>query len=164
MPINFSDDMKNFLSSPKNQLEYFSAVKDFYRNAPADFFQGRLENFLTCCGVSNFLKGKFLDEDLGRNFEKISLSAVVKTLQSGTCLADLQFLMKEMPKLLELPYPVADTIRKICIEMIREWQQTLQRHITSGDRLPLWEEILRWEYHLKTLKTFENYNHKQVVI
>ena len=160
LPINFDDDMKNFLSSPKNQLEYFRAVNNFYINTSADFFQGRLENFLTCWGVSNFLKGKFLDEDLSRNFEKISLSAVVKTLQSGTCLADLQFLMKEMPKFLELPYSVVDTIRKICIGMIREWQQTLQRNITSGDRLPLWEEILRWDYHLKTLKTFENYSHK----
>lgn len=160
LPADLGDDPVNFLSVDQNQLEYFHAVSEFYKSASQDFFQGKLETFMTCLGVSSFLKKNFPDESLYRNFEKISLTAVVKTLQAGSTVADLQFLIQEMPQLLALPYPAVNTIRKICAKMIVEWRNTLRDSITDGSQLKIWEEIFHWDYHLKMLEVFDNYNHK----
>lgn len=129
-------------------------------NLDEDFFKGNFETFLTCLNVSNYLKGRYFDEDLCIAFEKLSLNAIIKTLQSGALMSDFQLLMKEMPRLLKLPYPSVHMIRKICMSMIVEWQETLREFIKSGDQLKIYEEILRWNYHLKMLKVFDNYNHK----
>lgn len=160
LPIDLGDDVKNFFSVSQNQLNYFRAVNEFYKSVSKDFFEGKLETFMTCLNVSNFLKENYVDEDLGRNFEKISLTAIVKTLQAGTTVADLQFLLQEMPNLLKLPYPAVHKIRKICADMIVEWRNTLKEFITSAAQLKMWEEIFRWDYHLKMLETFDNYIHK----
>ena len=102
-----------------------------------------------------------MDVDLARNFEKTSLNAIVRTLQAGTSLTDLQFLMKEIPKLLALPYAVVNTIRQICIEMISEWEIFLRNSIKSPEHLQRWKDILEWDNWLKVLKTFDNYRHNQ---
>ena len=160
LPLDFGDD-KNFFANIHNQLKYFRAVSEFYKTAPPEFFQGRLVEFFTCWGVSNFLKENYLDVDLARNFEKTSLNAIVRTLQAGTSLTDLQFLMKEIPKLLALPYAVVNTIRQICIEMISEWEIFLRNSIKSPEHLQRWKDILEWDNWLKVLKTFDNYRHNQ---
>ena len=65
-----------------------------------------------------------------------------------------------MYKLLELPYSIVDKIRKICIDMIDEWKNTLRDTIKDEVSLQLWKEILYWDRRQKLLKAFENYNHK----
>lgn len=160
LPVDLGDNVKNFFSKSQNQVEFFRAVGEFYKSLSEEFFKGKLETFLTCWGVSNFLKGNYLDEDLGINFEKISLNAVVQSLRVGATFGELKFLVREMPKLLELPYPVVDKIRKICIEMIIEWKDTLRELIKDSSVLTIWEEILMWDSRLKLLKAFDNYTHK----
>ena len=159
LPFHLDDEPKKYFSSQQNQLKYFNAVSDFYKNVSKDFFQGRLATFLTCWGVSRLLGENFLDADLARNFEKISLNAVVQTLRAGTSLTDLQILKNELPKLLTLPYPVVNTIRRICIEMISEWKETLRDSINEGAKLQLWKDILDLDNWQKILKAFDNYTH-----
>lgn len=132
---------------------------NFIKQNQKIFFVGKIETFFTCWGVSNFLKGKYLDEDLGGNFEKISLHALYKSLCAGTSVGELKFLVREMYKFLELPYPVVDKIRKICIAMIGEWKETLRDMINDGVSLQLWKEILYWDRRLKLFKAFDNYTH-----
>ena len=160
LPIDLGDNPKNFFAEDKNKLEFFRAVSDFYNTEPKEFFVGKIETFFTCWGVSNFLKGKYLDEDLGGNFEKISLHALYKSLCAGTSVGELKFLVREMYKLLELPYSIVDKIRKICIDMIDEWKNTLRDTIKDEVSLQLWKEILYWDRRLKLLKAFDNYTHK----
>lgn len=159
IPVDLGDEPKKFFNKGQNQLEFFRAVSEFYKTESKDFFVGKIETFFTCWGVSNFLKGKYLDEDLGGNFEKISLHALYKSLYAGTSVGELKFLVREMYKLLELPYPVVDKIRKICIAMIGEWKETLRDMINDGVSLQLWKEILYWDRRLKLFKAFDNYTH-----
>ena len=160
LPIDLGDNPTEFFTNAENQIEFFRTAGEFYQTEPPEFFKGNFETFLTCWGVSNFLKGKYLDENLGRNFEKLSLNAVCQTLCAGASVGELKFLVREMPKLLALPYPVVDKIRKICMAMIVEWKDTLRDFINDGDVLKIWKEILDWERKFKLLQAFDNYEHK----
>ena len=159
LPMNFGDNLKNFLTEPKNQLEYFQAIIEFYKDAPREFFQGKLATFFTCWGVSRMLGENYFDKKLARTFEILSLNAAIKTLQVDHSFTNLQFIMKEFPKLLALPYPIITTLRQICIEMIELWKSTLRDSINEGQQLIRWKEILDWDYNLKLLKAFDDYKH-----
>ena len=158
------DVVKTF--AERNEIDFekiFSALRDnlsTVNGSNRDFFQGKLENFMTCLNLSGFLKETFIDEKLGADFEKISLIAIVKTLQAGATVTDMQFLVAEMPNLLALPYPEVHTIRKICADMIIEWRNSLRDLITGSGQLKIWEEIFRWDNQLRMLEAFDNYNHK----
>ncbi len=97
---------------------------------------------------------------MARTFEILSLNAAIRTLQVDHSFTSLQFMMKELPKLLALPYPIITTIRKICMEMIELWKKTLRDSINEGQQLIRWKEILEWDYQLKLLKAFDDYTHK----
>ena len=158
------DVVKTF--AERNEIDFekiFSALRDnlsTVNGSNRDFFHGKLETFMTCLNLSGFLKETFIDEKLGADFEKISLIAIVKTLQAGATVADMQFLVAEMPNLLALPYPEVHTIRKICADMIIEWRNSLRDLITGSGQLKIWEEIFRWDNQLRMLEAFDNYNHK----
>ena len=157
LPMNLGDNLKNFLSSTENQLEYFRAIIEFYKVVPPEFFQGKLATFFTCWGVSRMLSEKYLDKNLARTFEVLSLNAAIRTLQVDHTFTSLQFMMKELPKLLALPYPIVKTLRKICIEMIELWKNTLRDSINEGQQLIRWKDILEWDYKLKLLKAFDDH-------
>ncbi|MBQ7630187.1 MAG: glycosyltransferase family 92 protein [Selenomonadaceae bacterium] len=160
LPIDLGDNPTEFFANAENQIEFFHTAGEFYQTEPPEFFKGNFEIFFTCWGISNFLKGKYLDENLGRNFEKISLNAVCQTLRAGVSVGELKFLVREMPKLLALPYPVVDKIRKICMAMIVEWKDSLRDMIKDEVSLQLWKEILAWDSKLKLLQAFDNYVYK----
>ena len=81
-------------------------------------------------------------------------------MRAGVSVGELKFLVREMPKLLALPYPVVDKIRKICMAMIVEWKDSLRDMIKDEVSLQLWKEILYWDSKLKLLQAFDNYVYK----
>ena len=105
-------------------IKYRDARKEVYQPpAPAEdrifqalmnnLFQpseGDVETFLTCRAVS---PTKF--------FEEASLAAVLKSLDKMT-LSEAQLLIRELPKLLRLPYPI---VRELKAELIRRTPQIM---------------------------------------
>ena len=82
---------------------------------PSDFYTNKLETFLTCRAVSSYLKTKLTDEAPARFFEELSLKAVLRSMDKMS-VADAQLLMRELPNILSLPYPV---IKEISIGLLQ---------------------------------------------
>ncbi len=154
------DNPKEFFSDNKNRYVYFNEMSKFLQSCPDVIFEGDLEKFLTCLSISKYLKENFLDEETGKLFEEYSLLSLEKVLSNEISTADLQLLMKEMPRLLTLSYPVVYKIRQSVIKIIEQHKKDIHEFIDTTEKLPLWKEILRWDYHIKMLKVFDNYNHK----
>ncbi len=161
LPGFMEDDTKKFLDNPKNRFEYFAMLIKFFSIAPQDFFKGRTETFLTCFAVSSFLKENFVDEELGSLLEEFSLRGIIKSLYTSPSTATIYLLLKEMPKLLSLPYAEVDNIRIILSELLIEVRNNIHNDINHEAKLPAWKDILDLDYKIKMLKAFDNYRHNQ---
>ena len=158
--MGFTDnDTKIILDSPKNRFEYFSTLINFFDTMPNLIFVGRTETFLTSLALSTFLKETFLDEELGNLFEEFSLKGVLKSFDVEVSENEIQLLLKEMPKILVMPYPVVHEIRNVLIEKLVEVREVMHAAIDSQSKLPMWKDILDLDYKIKMLRTFDNYHY-----
>ena len=107
-------------------------IKALERNlpldAPPDFYAGKMETFLTCRAVASYLKTKFVDDELAKSFEEASLRAILKSLDKMS-LADTQLLIRELPKLFNLSYPVA---KELLGGIVQQIPQMLKNFHLSG--------------------------------
>ncbi len=141
----FENVLVNLINA--NQINYdrvFNAlIRDlsptFAKNIPIDFFQGKMETFLTCRAVSSYLKENAFDETAGKFFEEASLNAVCKTLFSTNQLADLRLLFGELPNILALDYPIAEEIRVGCIQILPQVMNFFRVN-------NLWKEFMELDY------------------
>lgn len=155
LPAFEEDDTKKFLDNPTNRFEYFNVLVKFLDEAPQDFFQGRLETFLSCLMMSSYLKANFVDDELGGLLEEFSLYAINKAALAGTSTAELQLLIKELPRILMLPYPVAQEIRSYCFQVIPKFMDILR--VAEND---VWKEFVSLDYLIRLLKVFDDYKHR----
>ena len=84
---------------------------------PQDFYAGKMETFLTCRAVSSYLKTKLTDDAPAKFFEEASINAILKSMSSMT-FADARLLIRELPNLLSLPYPVVNDLRVAVLNII----------------------------------------------
>ena len=114
-------------------------------STPRNFYEGKVENFLTCLHLSGYLRGKLFDDDGAKIFEELSLNALYKSLNAGCSIADILLLLDEMPKILKLNYPAVKEIRDACIQIIPQIMMTyrLNNH---------WQGFTELDYILKLLK------------
>lgn len=160
--VGFNEhDAKKYFDNPVKRMEYFKALAKFFDTASKSFLEGKLETFLTCLELGNFLKGAFVDEESGRLFEKFSLCGILKSLYVTPSPTALLLLVKEMPKILSLPYPEVEKIRSILIEKLIEVRISMHNYIDHQSKLPAWADILDIDYKLKMLKVFDNYRHNK---
>lgn len=87
-------------------------------NTPPEFYEGKVETFLTCRAVAAYLQTKLTDNAPAKFFEEASLKALLKAVRVGTSLADMRLLLSELPNLLVLPYPVVEELRGACLYII----------------------------------------------
>ena len=154
LPAFEEEDTKNFLKNPGNRFSYFKVLVKFFDDAPAEFFKDKLETFLTCLAVSTYLKETFIDEELGVLLEEFSLNAVFNTLLVGISAAELQLLIRELPRILALPYPVVEKIRVSCFKVLPKFMDSLRIYDAEA-----WKEFVNLDYLLNMLKVFDNYKH-----
>lgn len=116
-------------------------------NAPADFFKGKIENFLTCLNLSLYLKENYL-EGATSLFEELSLNAIYRAIFSNLTIPDVMLIIEEMPKILRLSYPVVGKILDFAIEIIPQVMINvrLQGH---------WQDFMNLDYKLDMLKSFK---------
>ena len=112
-----------------------------------NYFQGKTANFLTCLNLSSYLKGKFLNDEGEDLFKKISLDSIYKSLVTGVAMADIFLLIDEMPKILKMPYPAVENIRKILLQVVPQIMMMFRmNNYWTG-----WTEL---DHELKMLESF----------
>ena len=114
---------------------------------PPNFYKGKMETFLTCRAVASFLKTKLTDEAPAKFFEEASLKAIFKSF-NGMSTADLRLLIRELPDILSLPYPVANDIRSACLQVIPQMMEFM--HFNK-----LWKDYVELEYLQRLLQTWK---------
>ena len=112
---------------------------------PRDFYAGKMETFLTCRAVSSYLKTKFAG-DTPKLFEEASLIAILKSV-AGMSLADARLLIRELPELLTLPYPVVKDLRGACLQIIPQMMNIM--HLSGR-----WGNYFELDYIQRLLKIF----------
>lgn len=97
-------------------------------NAPAEFFTGKLETFLTCRAVAE----KF-DIKIGeRSAEEYALAWIYLTLINAKPIsyAELEMLLRALPELLSRPFPICRKIKDFALNLVIP---SLCEALKSGD-------------------------------
>ncbi|MBR5914695.1 MAG: glycosyltransferase family 92 protein [Selenomonadaceae bacterium] len=157
---NFKDyNAIEFFKSKENQLRYFRAISEFYVSAPNEFFQNKMETFLTCFNVSLHLKETILDEIAGRFFVDATLNAICQTLCTEISTSDARLFIRELPKILPLPYQTVEILLSICAGMLDKMKDTLKNsseekknYDIDENEMATWRKFTEIEYLQKLLK------------
>ena len=161
LPSFDESDAAEFFKSPENQLKYFRAIGEFYVSAPDEFFQNKMETFLTCFNVSSRLKKNFLNDTAGRFFEDAALNAICQTLCTELSPADSRLLIRELPKIIPLPYKTVEILLSICAGMLDKMIETAQNSSDETknfeideNEMTLWRKVTELTYLQKLLKLY----------
>ena len=101
-------------------------------NTPPNFYAGKMETFLTCRAVASYLKTKLADDAPAKFFEEASLKAILKSV-NGMTFADARLLIRELPNLLTLPYPVVKDLRNFSLQLIPQLMSTMRMNLMWKD-------------------------------
>lgn len=146
-------DMENLMQSKKinfNRL-FNSLAKSMLptvaKNLPVQFFENKMETFLTCLSLSSYLKEKFMDENAAKFFEEAALNAICKTLHTGVRIYDMLMLIADIPRILTLPYSTVSTVNGLCLKILPQIMANFRRKNR-------WQDFHEMEYVFKMLKSF----------
>ncbi len=124
----FDDGILKYRAAREKNFSLEDAAKKFSRvtealieNLSAEKIS--LEAALTCRALSSFLLKKFpRDKDSWKICEEKSLEAILKSL-SGINFSEAQLFVRELPNLLNLPYPAAKEIRVAASQIISQMKE-----------------------------------------
>ena len=155
-------DAVEYFKNADNQLKYFRGISEFYISASDEFFNGKLETFLTSFNVALRLQKTLLDETAGKFFVDASLNAIVQTLCTEFSSADAYLFIRELPKILPLPYATVETLKSICAGMLESMKEVLQRSSDEKknrdideDEMATWRKITELDNLEKFLAIFD---------
>ncbi len=111
---------------------------------PPNFYAGKMETFLTCREVAALLKTKLVEDTVAKFFEEAALRAILYSI-NGMSFADARLFLRELPKLLALPYPAAKEIRAAALQIIPQLMSTLRLNI-------MWYDYVEMDYLNDILK------------
>ncbi|MBQ7476720.1 MAG: glycosyltransferase family 92 protein [Selenomonadaceae bacterium] len=161
LPTFDAIDAEKFFKSQENQLQYFRAIAEFYASAPDEFFQNKMETFLTSFNVASYLKKNFLDETAGKFFQDATLNALCQTLCTEFSNGDAQLLLAELPKILPLPYQTVEILLSMCagmIEKLKENFKALSEEKKNQDidevEMETWRKVSELEFLEKMIRVF----------
>lgn len=113
---------------------------------PPQFYAGKMETFLTCRAVAAYLQTKLMDNTPAKFFEETALKAILRTLASGgMTFADARLLIRELPNLLRLPYPVVNELRNAALQIIPRIMDVMR---LNG----MWKDYAELDYTQDLLK------------
>jgi len=125
----FDDGILNYRAARAENFSFESEADKLNRvtealtdtlTAYADGAKFSVETALTCRAVSSYLLEKFpRDADVWQICEEASLDAILKSLH-GMRLAEARLLIRELPKLLRLPYPAVNDLRGVSLQVISQ--------------------------------------------
>lgn len=114
--------------------EYFKVLEEILLPAsrsdtPAEFFEGKLETFLTCRALAAILRRMSPKDHRGVFLEESALRAINRANLAKTSLSEVMMMINSLTPILALPYPVVDEIRKNCMNFVRQIMVDLQRNL-----------------------------------
>ena len=137
-------------------------VPAFSKNVSKEIFTDKMETFLTCRKLAEHMRENILDENAGRFFEEAALNAIHKTLSTSLNFFDIQLLLQEMPNILPLNYPAVKNIRSFCINILSKVKTLIRKSINEPEKIMRWKDFIEYDYLMKMLQTFDNYEHPKL--
>ena len=131
-PDKTNVDERLYMALAKNLLPHFILTSG------QDFYEDKTETFLTCRSVAEYLRLKLENDAIAKFFEEMSLFAIFKSLDKMN-LTDTQLLIRELPKILSLPYPVVKNIRDEIEQLLPQIKYDL--HLDG-----YWREYIAMDY------------------
>ena len=113
-------------------------------DTPQDFYAGKMETFLTCRAVASYLKTKLTDAEPAKFFEEASLNAILRAF-NGMTFADSRMLIRELPELLRLPYPIVNDLRNNALNLTSQMLNIM--HFNG-----MWKDFVELNYLQEFLK------------
>ena len=95
-----------------------------------------------------------MDEELGSLLEEFSLNALCKSLSLGVNSYEVQLFVRELPKILALPYPAVNELRSACFKLIQQLMDNYKTYNATD-----WLNFVHMDYILNLLAVFDNYHH-----
>ncbi|MBR4153677.1 MAG: glycosyltransferase family 2 protein [Selenomonadaceae bacterium] len=103
--------------------------------------EDKLETALTCRALSSYLLEKFPSEVAClRLCEELSLKAILQSLKYEINFAEAMLFIRELPKLLKLPYPAVKEIRETALQMISNMQDLMRFNNNK------WKKFIELDY------------------
>ena len=156
-----ADNATEFFKVQENRLKYFRSIADYYVTAPDEFFQDKMEMFLTCLNVATYLKKNLLGETVGKLFEEAALNAICQTLCTEIKPVDAYLLIRQLPEILPMPYKTVEVLISICAGMIEKMKTALQSSsdeekisMIDDNEMALWKKFVELDGLENTLKAF----------
>ena len=109
----------------------------FVPSIPKNFYRRKMETFLTCRAVAAYLQTKLTDNTAAKALEEVALKAILRSI--GMSIANARIFMRELPKLLSLPYPVVKDIRKAALNIIPKLMNVM--HLNN-----MWRDFAELNY------------------
>lgn len=147
LPDFSKKNLREYFLLPKNRATYFNELIKFYKKAPAAFFQGKAETFLTCLALSAYFQKGYLDAKTGALFEEASLNALCKTFMANISLLDARLIIAELPRFLAMPYASAGSLLTVCLQIFPQFVDDFRK---QGDM----KNFEDFTYIINMLKTF----------
>ena len=148
LPDFSKKNLREYFSLPKNRATYFNELIKFYKKAPANFFQGKTETFLTCIALSSYFQKGYLDAKTGALFEEASLNALCKTFMANIPILEARLVIAELPRFLALPYASAGSLVTVCLTILPQFVDEFRK---QGDM----KNFEEFTYIINMLKTFD---------
>ena len=143
--LKYRDERKKNFRPPDNShvnerllIALMKNLLPTLKPAPQDFYAGKMETFLTCRAVASYLKTKLTDDAPAKFFEEASIQAILKSLNAMT-FADARLLIRELPNLLTLPYPVVKDLKNFSLQIISQLMNVM--HLNN-----MWKDYVELDY------------------
>ncbi|MBR6013615.1 MAG: glycosyltransferase family 92 protein [Selenomonadaceae bacterium] len=118
-------------------------------NVPENFFEDKMETFLTCLVVSEKFELKVQDKPLSQ----YALFWIQQTIYQKNSAADWLLLFDSLPEILRIPGAITQKICLRCIEMIPVIIEYLRIYIRSERVQTDWQKISELQYLQRMLKS-----------
>lgn len=132
--------------------EYYKTLEEILLPAsrsdvPAEFFEGKMETFLTCRALASLLRRSFPKDNRGAFWEESALHAINRTQLSKISLTEVLMILNSLPPILAMPYPVVDDILKNSMDFVRQLIGDLRKNLR-------WELLVDMNNYLDLLSAF----------
>ncbi len=166
--LKYRDERKKICDGKGKQIDYEKLVNALIKNlapilsgkATPEFFEGKMETFLTCRALATFLKETVLGNERGELVEKAALQAIYQTSLSKLTSDDVGLFISELPNILQLNYPEVKEILHISQNIVEKMKDEINLQMDSFGKSGLWRDFNDADNLLRMLQVFDSYSHK----
>ena len=125
-------------------------------NATQEFFEGKMETFLTCLALATYLKKNILGNERGEIIEKASLNAIYRAGSTNLPINEAQLFLSELPDILSMNYLEVENIRKSSLEIVEKVKNIAGYSVGFTANFLYWEDFYDYNNVQKMLQYFDN--------